>query len=300
MIFWYGILPIAGGFYNRHRWKKFRNRFYDLQLYPLLDYKQYRSANIESAVFKFTGGIESITDGQTLWVKGDDLTIPVSLEKTKCYLLPAPETPLQGQERNYPAAPELIRWNNISTLTESAKVFIGGRIKSQDKRLTFHSVKKEPLMVIFYNHTDKELTDTIIRAARTHNEYWNSLTPVFIAIGALILIYIAASFLGRPAFRLTVISAFIAVFIPLFPVLPPGFLFTTLYRRISWNARNLRITSDLFFFGLSGSPDKTSAKRYSIRAYILEAAAWFILLLGVCINIVFVILILFLFQVISF
>ena len=170
----------------------------------------------------------------------------------------------------------------------------------QNNRYCFHSDKKEPLMVIFYNQPDKELTNTIIRAARTQNEYWNSFTPVFLAIGALILIYIAASFLGRPAFRLTVITSFIAVFIPLFPVLPPGFLFTAFYRRISWNSRKLRITSDLASFGLLGTSSGTDTRRYAIRAYSLEAVAWFILLLGVCFNIVFIILILFLFQVISF
>jgi len=294
VIFWYGILPIAGGFYNRYKWRKFRNRFINFQACPLLDYKQYRGSIFDGGVFRFTGGIESITGGHTLWVRGEDLTIPVSLEKTKCFLLPMQE------KDGFPALPELIRWNHISTLPEGAKVFIGGQIDTQNNRLSFCSTKKEPLMVIFYNYPDSELTGTIIRAARTHNEYWNSFTPVFIAIGALILIYIAASFLGRPAYRMTAISAFIAVFMPVLPVLPPGFLFTTLYGRLSWNARHLRVTGDLTFFDLTDNASKINARRYTIRAYITEALAWFILLLGICINIVFIILILFLFQVISF
>jgi len=190
-------------------------------------------------VFRFTGGIESITDGQTLWVRGEDLTVPVSLEKTKCWLLPIHE----GE--GVPDAPEQIRWNRVSTLSEGARVFIGGVLKTQDERLNFVSTKEKPLMVIFYNCPDSVLTGGIIRAARTRNEYWNNFTPISIAIGALALIYMAASFLNRPAFRMTVITALVAIFVPILPMFPPGLLFTVLYRRMTWQARKYRAYWDI-------------------------------------------------------
>jgi hypothetical protein len=84
-----------------------------------------------------------------------------------------------------------------------------------------------------------------IRAGRDKNEYWNAVTPYALIAGALSLIYIAISFLSRPAFRLTSITAFIAVFIPLFPMLPPGILFTLLYRHLWWQARVFRAYRDL-------------------------------------------------------
>ena len=239
MAVWYGVIPIAGGFYNRSKWKQFRNRFDELRLTPLLDYRQYRQMESEGGVFRFTGGIESITDGRTLWVRGDDLTIPVSLEKTRCFLLPPHE------EDGIPEAPEQIRWNRISTLTEGAKVFIGGQIKNEKNRLGFCSTKEKPLMVIFYDCPDTELTAEIIRAARTRNEYWNSITPVSLAIGAIALVYVAGSFLNRPAFRLTVITALVAIFVPALPILPPGILLTGLYRRMTWQARRFRAYRDL-------------------------------------------------------
>jgi len=177
-------------------------------------------------IFRFTGEIESISDGRILWVKGEDLTIPVSLEKIKCFLLPKNE----GNET--PEAPEQIRWNRVSTLTEGVKVYIGGQIKMQNNRLNFISTKENPLIVIFYNCSETELTGEIIRCARTYNEYWNTITPASLVIGALSLIYIAVSFLNRPAFRITVIYALAAVFIPILPVIPPGLLFTALHLRI--------------------------------------------------------------------
>jgi len=89
VILWYGIVPITGAFYNRYKWRHFRNRFNRLRQVTLLDYRKYRQLpnDISGALhgfFRFTGGIESITDGQTLWVKGEDLTIPVLLNKSRC------------------------------------------------------------------------------------------------------------------------------------------------------------------------------------------------------------------------
>jgi protein-S-isoprenylcysteine O-methyltransferase Ste14 len=200
----------------------------------------------------------------------------------------------------FPEAPLQIRWNRVSTITEGSKVFIGGGILSQNNRLSFVSTKEQPLMVIFYDCPDAALTGVIIRAARTRNEYWNTITPVSLAIGALSLIYIAASFLSRPAFRLTVISALSAVFIPILPVLPPGFLFTSLYRRFTWDSRKLRADYDLARFGLLSEITIRSPYYFALRAYALELLAWALLLTGICINIIFICLILYLFGIISF
>jgi hypothetical protein len=111
--------------------------------------------------------------------------------------------------------------------------------------LSFVSTKEKPLMLIFYDCPDTALTAGIIRAGRTRNEYWNTITPISLAIGALALIYFAATFLNRPAFRLTVITALVALFLPLLPMFPPGLLLTVLYRRMTWHARNLRAYWDL-------------------------------------------------------
>jgi hypothetical protein len=237
--FWYGVVPISGAVFSRHRWVRFRKRFNNLRLAPLLNYSDYRRLKNEGGVFRFTGEIDSITDGSTLWVKGEDLTISVSLKKTKCWLLPVHD----GE--GIPEPPEQVRWNNVSTLSEGIKVFIGGCIKMRNNRMSFVSAKEKPLTVIFYNCPDSALTEEIIRSARTRNEYWNTITPVSLVTGALSLIYIAASFLNRPAYRLTIITAIAAVFLPIMPMFPPGLLLTLLYRRITWHARKFRAYWDL-------------------------------------------------------
>jgi hypothetical protein len=151
----------------------------------------------------------------------------------------------KNEGEGIPEAPEQIRWNRISTFNEGAKVYIGGKIKLLDNRLIFTATKENPLMVIFYNCPDDALTYEIIRAARTRNEYWNNITPISLATGALGLVYVAALFLNRPAFRRTVITALVAIIAPILPMFPPGLLLTVLYRRMTWQARRLRAFWDL-------------------------------------------------------
>ena len=301
-IVFYGILPIVGAFFNRHRWKQFRGRFCELFNAPLLDYRQYRQLESKKSlgdedVFRYIGEIESITDGRTLWVKSEDLTIPVSLEKTNCFLLPTSEN--EGASSRKSEAPQKIKWNHLSTVTEGTKVFIGGRAQFINGRLSFKQTKQEPLTVIFYNCPDTELKTGIIRSARTGSKYWNNFTLLSLIIGVFILVIIANTFLGRPAYRITVIASLIAIFIPIMPVLPPGFLFTFLYRRLLWNAGKLRIDSELISFGIKKYSAEYSARRYLIRSYITETFAWLVILLAICINITFIFIILFQLRIIS-
>jgi hypothetical protein len=249
---WYGLVPMGGALYSRSKWRRFRERFDGLRLMPLLDYTVYRrlgTGPVEpgpAAEFRFIGGFESITDRHILWIKGEDLTIPVSLASADAWLLPMqegegiPEAFDPGEE-----APERIRRDRIATLNEGARVFVGGETRFQDGRWSFVSSKENPLLVIFYDCPDRSLTARTIRAGRHRNEYWNAATPYSLAAGVLCQIFIAASFLNRPAFRLTVITALAALFVPVFPLIPPGLLFTALYRRLAWKARILRAYRDL-------------------------------------------------------
>jgi hypothetical protein len=257
---------MAGAMFKRYKWHIFRRRFDELRLSPILDYRQY-AQNGDDGTFRFTGGFESVTDGQTLWIRSEDLTVPVSLKHAETYLLPMQKgaSSLKGTPSKEGAAspevlesadipemfdpgeetPEKIRWERISALAEGAKVFVGGTLVCQDGRRSFVSTKENPLMVIFYDGPDHSLTARVIRAGRHRGEYWNGLTPYALAMGAISLIILAGWFLFRPAYRITVITSVFALFIPLYPILPPGLLFTVMYRRLAWRSRILRAYRDL-------------------------------------------------------
>jgi len=246
VVVWYGLVPMIGALVKRYKWHTFRKRFDELRLSPILDYSQYSQQGKDAGTFRFVGGFESITDGRTLWIRGEDLTVPVSLQNAETYLLPMqksdsiPEVFDPGDE-----APEKIRWERVSALTEGARVYVGGLLVCQNGRLNFASTKENPLTVIFYDGPDLSLTTRAIRAGRHRGEYWNAITPYSLVIGALGLILMAVMFLPRPAFRLTVIVSIIALFVPLYPMIPPGLLFTVMYRRLAWRSRILRSYRDL-------------------------------------------------------
>jgi hypothetical protein len=254
VILWYGLVPMAGALVKRYKWYIFRKRFDELRLSPMLDYGRYSRQEGDGggghagghAVFRFVGGFESVTDGQTLWIRGDDLTVPVSLQNAETYLLPMqkgddiPEILDPGDE-----APEKIRWERVSALTEGAMVYVGGLLIYRDGRWSFASTKETPLLVIFYDGPGHSLTTRAIRAGRHRGEYWNAITPYSLVIGALCQIITAVLFLSRPAFRLTVIVSLTALFVPLYPMIPPGLLFTVIYRRLAWRSRILRSYRDL-------------------------------------------------------
>ena len=261
VILWYGLVPMVGALIKRYQWFKFRNRFNGFRLHPIMDSRVYwqqgkgtgtgeddtrESPNGNAQIFRFIGEFESITDRQVLWVRGENLLVPISLKNAETYLLPI-QNDENTSEISEPGegAPEKIRWDRISSLTEGTKVFVGGSLTCQDGRWSFVSTKETPLMVIFYDGPDHSLATKTTWAGRHRGEYFNSITPYSLITGAVCLLFIAALFLPRPAFLLTVIVALVAVFIPLFPLMPPGLLFTVVYRRLAWRSRIFRTYSDL-------------------------------------------------------
>jgi hypothetical protein len=264
--FWYGVVPVIGAFFTRRAWRHFRRRFNELRLRPLLDYAAYRHGG--EGEYRFTGGFESVTDGRTLWIKGEELTVPVALGGAQTYVLPMPLESGGGRPGLFPdgkgvsgkssgkkaihenfdpgkETPRRVKWEQLTSLTEGAKVFIGGSLVFTHDRLGFASTRENPLMVIFYDGPDRSLAIQAIRAGRQGNEYWNSLTPYSFALGVFSQLIMILTYIQRPVFQLTVITAFAAMFIPLFPLIPPGLVFAVFYRKLWWRARVYRAYRDM-------------------------------------------------------
>jgi hypothetical protein len=265
-VFWYGVVPVIGAFFTRRAWRHFRRRFDELRLKPLLDYAAYRNGG--GGEYRFIGGFESVTDGSTLWIKGAELTVPVALGGAQTYVLPMSLESGEGRPGLFPdgkgvsgisfggrtihenfdpgkETPRRVKWEQLTSLTEGAKVFIGGSLVFMHDRLGFASTRGNPLMMIFYDGPDRSLVIQAIRAGRQGNEYWNSLTPYALALGAFSQLSVILFYIQRPVFQLTVIAAFAAMFIPLFPLIPPGLVFAVFYRRLWWRGRVYRAYRDM-------------------------------------------------------
>lgn len=245
-VLFYAVIPVIGAFLVRHNWRQFRNRFDNLRLSPLLNYRLYQTAGTGENLFRFLGGLESITDNQTLWVRNSDMTIPVDLKNAHIYLLPMTEGEFLNSGSSGDSSPERIKLNRVTSLTEGAKVYIGGTLGIQNDRPAFLSTRDNPLLILFYDCPDRNLSIRAIQAGRHKNEYWNGFTPYSLALGAFAELMYSFNFIARPAFRLSLISAIIAMFGPLFPLIPPGIIFTNIYSRLWRQARMYRAYRDLF------------------------------------------------------
>lgn len=243
-LWWYALIPVLGAFFIRRSWRRFRRRFDDLRLVPLLDYRLYTTADLErQPSFRFLGGFESVSDDRVLWVRSESLTVSVDLSGVQLYVLPSAENP-KGNWDSEIQAPQRIRWKDIAALAEGAQVFIGGRLCERDGKRLFCNFSDEKLIVLFYEGSDRSLTVRAIQAGRQANEYWNPLTPYSLAAGMFSQLTLFITYLPRPAYRIDALAALLAVFGPLFPLLPPALLFTAAYRRLWRRARLLRVYRD--------------------------------------------------------
>jgi hypothetical protein len=264
-VFWYALIPLAGIFVSRHNWRAFRERFAYLCQKPLLNYTLLRRNT--GGEYHFIGNFESVTNDNTLWIKNDKMTAPVSLKNAQTYMMPLTEKKrdIDADENYFDVNTVSLRrlsWNKISTLTAGAKVFIGGVLKMIGGQQMFISSRKHPLLIIFYECSERTLSAGVVRSGRYQTEYWNTITPYSITGGLFSLIWIAQLFFARPVYRVTVLSAIVAIFGPLFPLLPPGLIFTNLYRHLWWRACLYRIFRDISLLSL-----KYSGAEYVCRPY---------------------------------
>ena len=220
-------------------------------MYSDLDPSGLPAADSPSREFRFSGAFESVSDDGILWIRNAGLTVRADLNRAKTYLFAN-----TGREENFTIfdpseIPEQINRNRISGLAGDAKVFVGGTLVTRENRRIFASLPEAPLLVIFFEGQEKALSVRAVRAGRHRNEFFNFLTPYAFILGSFSQILIAITYLTRPAYRMILAAALIALFTPVLPWLPPGILFTFVYRRLWFRARIYRAYRDLARFPLA-------------------------------------------------
>jgi hypothetical protein len=287
----FAAIPFTGAFISRFFWRQFRRRYYRLLDAPILDYFTLnRCTNAPEQDFRFVGSLDSITEDKTIWVRSPALTLPIDLEGAYIYFIPGQQK--SNEEKPAPEVPTRLKRRQIGEIESGCRVFVGGKIgETQDSQQGFITLKKCPLIVIFFEGTEANLTRQVSGAGRHRNEYWNTATPYAITAGIFSCVFIALSYLGRPAFRINVLAAFAAIFSPLLPLIPPGLVLTMLYRKC-WSLSRMCISKrDLSLLAAAkrGAYIFTSlADQYARRAYFFEVIAWLFLIAAIAVNIFFI------------
>ncbi|MDR0708410.1 MAG: hypothetical protein LBF60_11150 [Treponema sp.] len=275
LVFWYGVVPMVGLCIRRYHRKVFRRRFKEVLRKPLLDYETWRlleRGGGQDALYRFSGKIEA-TSEHMLWVQNDFLLIPVELRNAQFFFITGDSL-------------QRIVWRRYADFSEETKIFVAGEVVQREGRRIFASTKKESLIAVLYDAEEEDLVPRIISASRNKNDYWNAITPYSILIGVFSLIVTAVSFMRHPAFWLTVIAAFIAVFIPLFPFFPPGILFTAFSRFLRKQSESASIQADML--AIRKPQERRQARYYSLKAVICEVISLVCVIMGIGANVFFV------------
>ncbi len=175
-------------------------------------------------------------------MRGDALTVSADLSNAHVFLLPAEGE--EGMDRRE-QSPRRIKWNHVAAVSEGARIFVGGRVRSDAGRARFASDKGCPLLVILFDGQDRSLLTRAVRAGRQKNEYWNPATPFALTAGAFCQLLMALSFVNRPALSAAFSAALTLAFAPILPYLPPGLLLTAASRAAWRRGRNYRALRDL-------------------------------------------------------
>jgi len=279
----YAVIPGAGAFYVRSRWREFRRRMIRTSLSPVATYRDLRLSR-EGLVgqYRFFGGLEAIQGEDLIWLRSGELSVSVELRRVALYWLPSISFPEEGgrveiNEETLPdETPTQVPWKRVFSLPEGTQVSVSGPLYVEGRKAVFRTDKLEPLTVVIYDGQTESILRRAIWGGRHRNEYINPFTPGSITIGSFSLLILSYVLLRAPLDRLLAIIALAVSLFPVLPLLPPGLLLFFLYRRLWKEARFLRAERDMlllplrYFPSFSGDANEERASLPNGEPYAME------------------------------
>jgi hypothetical protein len=284
-LLFFGIIPLAGAFAVRWRWRIFRQRILAAYKWPMLDYSSAHrvgSGTDDTGGVRFLGRLEGIQGDTGIWLGAQGLSVMVDLEKVPIFLLP----PSASSDASPPdATPRVVMWKELGAMVEGSRFFVAGCPYRNGSTLTISSWsdgKGRPL-VIMYDCPDSIVLDRAIWTGRQRNEYWNHLTPVSLIVGFLAQLLWAMRILDQS--RLYALIGTVTSLIPVLPLIPPGVAGFYVYRRLWRRGRRVRASRDMLALRRWQGRQGTSAMtRYTAYAAVFEIFAVAALLTGMIVN----------------
>ena len=241
------LLPGLGSLKVRSGWREFRNRIRKSALYPCVSF-QYGEKDGPLGPHYFIGRIEALQGDDSLWIRGEGVTVRAAMEGAKIYVLPSEGSEIPDfrtlLEEKFPEDhPRPLPWKRITSLQEGSRVYVVGFLEIRDGMLRLYGSRDVPLLMLLFDGDD--IVSRAVWAGRQKHAYWNHLTPWTVMTGSMTLFLMSISeFIGSP-FSWTARILLVSAFAPVIPLLPPGLLFSFIYL-FNWRrARFLRAESDL-------------------------------------------------------
>lgn len=266
----YALIPVAGALVVRKRWRQFRLLVLAADALPELDAAAlFAMAGLadgdeQKHLYKAYGEVDAIGPDNVLWIRLAGATCILRLDGVPVYAVRGSEYQRGSVER--------VAWKSVPSLPQGARVFVAGCLGAQDGRPCFYDHPDQPLLVLLHDGVDEYLLAHALYGGRQQNEYWNPLTQVSLALGILVMSAILTeTFASRSLVFVQAMNLSLA-FSPVLPLLPPGFIFFFLYRRLWTAARQTRAERDLA--DLRSDSRRTLLARKAGRLVLASMAAF--------------------------
>jgi hypothetical protein len=221
--------------------------------YPIINYPTVRTEAITGESYRFFGQIEAVQGAEQIWLTDGSLSVQVDLKGVEVFTLPAlnayeDEDLLEDNELAFAdASPTHVPANLITSFPQGTRIMVSGELVMVNSRPVFRSRDKKggELLVLIYDGDPGTILRRSIWSGRQRNEYWNQLTPVSLTLASFSLFILAYVYLRTPGLLFLAHISLTMSLAPLAPLLPPGLLLFSLYRRIWRAGRYLRAERDL-------------------------------------------------------
>lgn len=243
-ILFYLVIPLGGAFYVRAQWRLFRKRILSSSLKKDVNYGVLRRPGKgHLGDYRFIGTFQAIQGADTVWVTNGKVSLPVHLAGERVYTLPHfyPDLSSGNIPKNIPRS---MKWSQVFSLHEGARVFICGGLWREGEQLLFRSSPTQKLVILIYDGSESSILTRCLWGGRQKNEYVNEFSPWSISLGALLLLLEAYVFYNQPLSHLAGQVTILLAGAPLLVFLPPGVAFFQLYRKLWRRGRIYRAERD--------------------------------------------------------
>lgn len=279
------LIPLAGAFAVRKRWRRFRRAVLRASELPRLDYTIAHGSGSEAGEcgdVSFFGRLEGIQGDRGIWLGSKGISVALDLSRVPVFLLPQ-QPVTEGAPPD--ATPRVVYWREMNALVEGTRFFVAGTVQREESgtlTLGRPSTKDVPL-VIMYDGSDRDVLTRAMWTGRQRNEYWNHLTPISLIVGFLAeLLWVVRVF---DESRLYALIGIIAAVLPVLPLIPPGILGFYVYRRLWQRGRRIRAHRDVKLLEATDAGEDRLTLRYTVAASLRELIASAAFLLGLAANV---------------
>ncbi len=271
-IFFFLVVPGAGAFVVRAKWRRYRTLVYRAASRPRAlysDIRAVREGKRPSFECSFTGRLEALQGDSTLWLRDGSSSVEIDMENAHIVILP----PFQNRDVSLPPrtgldfpneTPEVIPWHRVTSLTEGSNVFVAGELVHTSGNAVFSQNTGTELLVLFFDGPPEHVLERAVWTGRQRNEYWSPVTPVALLSGMFALSIFAMQLLSQS--RSDALLTLGLAMVPVLPLLPPAVPGYFLYRRLWRRGRAYRAARDAFRLEAAKSGDTAGAHDTVIRS----------------------------------